>query len=385
MASNTIGDDSTMVDYDDDYTNYSSYYSYYDDVPKLTEHLIVTLTVIFAISVVLSTIGNIIVLCVMTCARRGKASPNTLMINLAMSDWTLGLVCLPVLFTATMMGEWVFGEVLCYMTPFVMKVSQVVSIFTVTVIGLDRYHVVMYPLKRKLSVKGKNMIILSIWLAAMALASPQLIYANHETRYIMIEDENVTMTYYRCGGDWPQPTDINYRVMYVWLLFIVTYVLPLILLSGCYIQVALKLWRRTLPGHIDAQRDREQAVAKRKVIRTLVSLIILFAVCWFPLNFYNLFLTYNGHYFSSHWEVTTTSRACVFIWLILSDTIFNPIVYVFLSENFRKNIKMLIYRAKHCVGMEDDYPYSDASTNISHLSTSKHRGKYSNSIALRTF
>ncbi|XP_077990786.1 neuropeptide FF receptor 2-like isoform X2 [Glandiceps talaboti] len=314
MASNTIGDDSTMVDYDDDYTNYSSYYSYYDDVPKLTEHLIVTLTVIFAISVVLSTIGNIIVLCVMTCARRGKASPNTLMINLAMSDWTLGLVCLPVLFTATMMGEWVFGEVLCYMTPFVMKVSQVVSIFTVTVIGLDRYHVVMYPLKRKLSVKGKNMIILSIWLAAMALASPQLIYANHETRYIMIEDENVTMTYYRCGGDWPQPTDINYRVMYVWLLFIVTYVLPLILLSGCYIQVALKLWRRTLPGHIDAQRDREQAVAKRK-----------------------------------------------------------------------KNIKMLIYRAKHCVGMEDDYPYSDASTNISHLSTSKHRGKYSNSIALRTF
>ncbi|XP_077989790.1 prolactin-releasing peptide receptor-like [Glandiceps talaboti] len=302
-------------------------------LPKIHDDLIIILTTIFVICVLLSSIGNIIVVCVMTCARNRKASLNTLMLNLAMSDWTLGLLCLPFLFATTMMGEWIFGEVLCSVIPFAWKVAQIVSIFTVTIIGLDRYQVVMYPLERKLSVKVKNIILLVIWIVAVILSCPLLVFASHTG--IFLEHEN--RTYYRCGGRWPVSQRFNYTEMYTWLLFILTYVIPLIILTTCYIQVTLKLWRRTLPGHVDPERDREQEVDKRKAIRTLVSLIILFAMCWLPLNVYNIFLiTYNPEYLMTHWQATVTSRACLFVWLILSDMIFNPIVYVFLSENFRK-------------------------------------------------
>ncbi|XP_077990542.1 substance-P receptor-like [Glandiceps talaboti] len=351
-------------------------YPNYFIIPRIQDHLIKILTAVFAISVVLSSVGNVVVVCVMTCARRRKASLNTLMLNLAMSDWTLGLLCLPFLFAGTMMGEWIFGKVMCAVVPFVWKVAQIVSIFTVTVIGLDRYYVVMYPLKRKLSMKGKNIIIIVIWVAAAALSSPQCIYATLGERFTHEENR----TFYICYGHWPS---VNYKEMYVWLLFTLTYLIPLILLSTCYVQIALKLWRRTLPGHIDAQRDREQEATKRKAIRTLISLIILFAVCWLPVNFYNLFvITYNPVYLRTHWENTVTSRACIFIWLILSDTVFNPIAYVFLSENFRKNIKILVVRIKSSLGMDVEYPYSDGSSNATY--TTRFRVKQSESVPMKT-
>ncbi|XP_077989818.1 substance-K receptor-like [Glandiceps talaboti] len=76
-----------------------------------------------------------------------------------------------------------------------------------------------------------------------------------------------------------------------------------------------------------------------KTIRTLISIVILFAICWLPVNLYNLVLvTYNPEYLETHRLTADVIRACSYIWPILSDSIFNPIVYVFLSDEFRSDM-----------------------------------------------
>ncbi|XP_070533437.1 neuropeptide Y receptor type 1-like isoform X3 [Ptychodera flava] len=107
-----------------------SYSYYYEDVyslPRMDQAAVHILSPIFILGVVVSTVGNIVVILVITCKKNSKASFNTLILNLAISDWTLSLLCLPFVFTSAVMGEWIFGDVICRLAPFALKFFKILS------------------------------------------------------------------------------------------------------------------------------------------------------------------------------------------------------------------------------------------------------------------
>nr|XP_006813757.1 PREDICTED: probable G-protein coupled receptor 83-like [Saccoglossus kowalevskii] len=264
-------------------------------------------------------------------------------------------------------------------------VSEAVSIFTLTAIGIDRYYVVMYPLRPRTDNRKKKIIILVTWILATGLSAPKP-WVLQLYSYPLVDGK----TAHSCSPNWPS---IEHKHRYDWALVIILFALPLVLLSFCYGRVARKLWLRSLPGNADPERDREQKKSKEKTVKMLISVVVLFALCWLPLNVYNIVLSYYPEYFRSHQQETRISRASVLIWLTLSDTIINPIVYVFLSDRFRKDLKNMFYQwTRRCRSDGDDFytggyattsaydtsPYTTRRTRLSPNMSSTDMGRNTN-------
>ncbi|XP_070533436.1 substance-K receptor-like isoform X2 [Ptychodera flava] len=124
----------------------------------------------------------------------------------------------------------------------------------------------------------------------------------------------------------------------------------LLILGVCYFRAAFKLGRRKLPGSSNQTRDKQQLRVKRKAMATLISAVILFAICWLPVHVYNLFfLTYNPQYLQSRPKITMTARACVFVWMVIVDAVINPVIYVFISDRFKRDICRLSFTCRRAV------------------------------------
>ncbi|XP_002731479.1 substance-K receptor-like [Saccoglossus kowalevskii] len=299
------------------------------------------LTILFFLTVALSIVGNVVVICVLTFGARKKRDFNIFLLNLAVADWTLAIFSMPFSFINAMQGEWIFGGcVMCSVTAFIKKVSEAVSIFTLTAIGIDRYYAVMYPLRNRMSSSRPRIVIGGIWAISTCLSVVKPIVSYTKT-YPLDMYSNNTVTI--CKEWWPNDT---LQIVYELTLFVATYVAPLTVLSFTYTKVAMKLWTRSIPGNADQGRDASHNRSKKKTIKMLVSIVVLFALCWMPLNLFYLITLFNDntvHEYSQQ-KATTTAYLCVLIWIAVTDSFINPIIYVFLNDGFRGDMKRFFRR-----------------------------------------
>lgn len=79
-----------------------------------------------------------------------------------------------------------------------------------------------------------------------------------------------------------------------------------------------------------------QARAKKKSIKLLIAVVIVFALCWMPLNLYHLLTDFHPDA-----KTFNYSNVTFFIchWIAISSTCFNPFVYCWFNEHFRKEVK----------------------------------------------
>lgn len=121
------------------YHNRSMYYTDYD-VPSLamSTNVQILVIVLYTISTLLSVIGNLVVIGVLSTRSRGRADLNTFLLNLAIADFLMAIFCMPFSFTQTMLGEWVFGRLMCPVVMFIQIWSVTVSIYINVSIGIDR-------------------------------------------------------------------------------------------------------------------------------------------------------------------------------------------------------------------------------------------------------
>ncbi|XP_070543816.1 substance-P receptor-like [Ptychodera flava] len=137
------------------------------------------------------------------------------------------------------------------------QIAVIVSILTLTAVGVDRYFAVFYPLKVRVTKNRSKTVFIFIWLLAGSLATIQTVFVRVEHR---IYDDGII---YFCSEWHP---DLVFAKYYEILMLLVTYVIPLCILCFTYIAVGLRLWGRTIPGNADQSRDQGQAKAKKKVI-----------------------------------------------------------------------------------------------------------------------
>lgn len=63
---------------------------------------------------------------------------NIYLINLSASDLAMSLFCIPYTYTNFVLNRWIFPLALCPIVNFVQACSVFVSVWTLTVIGIDR-------------------------------------------------------------------------------------------------------------------------------------------------------------------------------------------------------------------------------------------------------
>ena len=165
------------------------------------------------------------------------------------------------------------GTITCKLFCYAVLVSIAASVITLTIISIDRFFVIYYPLKLTLFHKHKT-ITMIIWSVSLPAITP----------YILLFKVEKFRDHYVCLPEWPWSKNIieTYLVMRAFHIygFIVFYALPLLITALVNCLVARRVWFHKSPGN--ASSNRASKAARRKVIRMLAIVVVGFALCWLP-------------------------------------------------------------------------------------------------------
>ncbi len=126
-----------------------------------------------------------------------------------------------------LLDNWPFGTVLCKLGPFIQATSVYVSTFSMTIIAIDRYQVLVGLLGKRFTTSvPTGLIILSIWLWSGILSIPHA-YFNEVVELFTFK------TLIRCRAVYPDPND-KYRQWITVLTFSTQYLIPLLITSKQY-------------------------------------------------------------------------------------------------------------------------------------------------------
>ncbi|XP_063976717.1 prolactin-releasing peptide receptor-like [Diachasmimorpha longicaudata] len=275
---------------------------------------------LYAAIFLIGVFGNALVCYVVARNTQMQTVTNLFITNLALSDVLLCVLAVPFTPLYTFLGRWVFGQTLCHLVPYAQGVSIYISTFTLTSIAVDRFLVIIYPFRPRMKIKICVWVILGIWAFALLLTLPYGLYMTLEEPF----------TY--CEEHWPS---VRLRKLFSSFTSILQFVVPFFVIAFCYICVSIKLNHRvrSKPGTKTGKQEEVDRERKKRTNRMLIAMVAIFGVCWLPLNMLNVVDDFYAD--TNHWMYY---RLCFFIthWLAMSSTCYNPFLYAWLNDNFRK-------------------------------------------------
>ncbi|XP_074526737.1 LOW QUALITY PROTEIN: tachykinin receptor 1a [Halichoeres trimaculatus] len=280
--------------------------------------------------VIVSVVGNIVVIWIIMAHKRMRTVTNYFLLNLAFAEASMSAFNTVINFTYAVHNEWYFGLVYCRFHNFFPIAAVFASIYSMTAIAMDRYVAIIHPLQQRMSSTETKVVVGVIWMLALLLAFPQYYYSTTD----QLPDRVV------CYIDWPEFTVCDFKKMYFVSVTILLYFLPLMVMGCAYLVVGLTLWASEIPGD-SSDRYKEQLNAKRKVVKMMIVVVCTFAICWLPFHVY--FLLYQ--FFPDMFQERFIQQIYLAImWLAMSSTMYNPIIYCCLNDRFRAGFK----QAFHC-------------------------------------
>lgn len=103
-------------------------------------------------------------------------------------------------------------------------------------------------------------------------------------------------------------------------------------------QMAIKLWGSKTPGNAENSRDLNLLKNKKKVIKMLLIVVILFCLAWFPLQLYNV-LNVTWPSINEYRHINIIFLCCD--WLAMSNSCYNPFIYGI--YNVSRSTKLILF------------------------------------------
>ncbi|XP_007954194.1 bombesin receptor subtype-3 [Orycteropus afer afer] len=295
----------------------------------------------YAVIISVGILGNAILIKVFFKTKSMQTVPNIFITSLAFGDLLLLLTCVPVDATHYLADGWLFGRIGCKVLSFIRLTSVGVSVFTLTILSADRYKAVVKPLERQPS----NAILKTcakagcVWVVSMIIAVPEAIFSNVYT----FQDRNKNVTYESCAS-YPVSERLVQEIHSL-LCFLVFYIIPLSIISVYYSLIARTLYKSTLNIPTEEQSQaRKQIESRKRIAKTVLVLVALFALCWLPNHLLYLYhsFTYQTHDPSAiHFMATIISRVMAF-----SNSCVNPFALYWLSKTFQQHFKAQLFCCK---------------------------------------
>jgi hypothetical protein len=133
---------------------------------------------------------------------------------------------------------------MCKVAPFAATLSVNVSIFTLVAISLDRYYVILYPFRPKMSLTHCYSIIFIIWIAAITISSVNLF------NYLVTPDQQCLP---------------NYLALFEWhsvFLVFIQYLVPFLIITFTYFRIGYHIYFDDSPNSV----TKNQGKNKKKVL-----------------------------------------------------------------------------------------------------------------------
>lgn len=292
--------------------------------PLLQQPRDVLVVVLYGVIVLVSVFGNALVCHVVLRSRKMHTKTNVLIANLAVSDLLMTTLTIPLSASRFLLDNWPFGEVLCYLAPFLQVTFVYVSTLSMTWIACDRYSVIVYPLRLRRLCPGHRAVV-CIWVLAGVLSLPHAVF----NRVVSLFTYRMLV---RCQVQYPAPS-AEFRRWLTLATFLTQYVLPLALTAFMYSRVSHTLWTRKALGALTREQQAWHTRSKHKSLKMLVLVVLCFAICWLPLNVYHLVVHFRAH---DGPDRHNSSLFIFFHWLAMSSVCYNPFIYCWLNDSFRR-------------------------------------------------
>ncbi|NXD14473.1 SSR4 protein, partial [Nothocercus nigrocapillus] len=282
----------------------------------------VVIQCIYALVCLLGLLGNSLVIFVILRYAKMKTATNIYLLNLAIAD-ELFMLSIPFVATSAALHHWPFGRALCRTVLGVDGLNMFTSVFCLTVLSLDRYIAVVHPLRAATYRRPRvaKMVNGGVWLLSLLVASPIPIFAGTATTH---DGQAVA-----CNLLWPSPAWSAAFVVYTTLL---GFLLPVLAMGLCYLLIVGKM--RVVAQRVGWQQRRR---SEGKLTRLVLMVVAMFVVCWMPfyvVQLVNLLLP-------GRLDATVNNASLI---LSYSNSCANPILYGFLSENFRHSFHGVLRR-----------------------------------------
>lgn len=129
-----------------------------------------TIVVMYTTVIIVSVTGNALVVFCILSTRRMRTPTNYFLLNLAVADVLMAVVCVPFTFVANvLMSRWPFGRALCPVVTYVQTVAVFLGAFTLVAVSVDRFRAVARPLRPRMSVRTT---CAAIWFLSLAVPLP---------------------------------------------------------------------------------------------------------------------------------------------------------------------------------------------------------------------
>ncbi|XP_044756801.1 RYamide receptor isoform X1 [Coccinella septempunctata] len=292
----------------------------------------------YAIIFVVALVGNLFVCYVVLASPRMRTVTNYFILNLSIGDVLITILCVPFTCISMMNQYWPFGSFLCPVISYVQAISVFISAYTLVAISIDKYMVIMWPLRPRISKKAATWAIMAIWIFAGLTVWPTAAF----TELVQPSEHFVRCDKYVCQENYKE-VGVEYGKLYSSVLMVLQYVIPFTVLLISYTSIAVIIWCHRIPGEAENSRDRRIARSKRKMVKMMVTVVCVFTVCWLPYNILMIFVesirvdVLEMLYFPFHG-------------LAMSHACYNPIIYCYMNSRFKESLNHILRRIPGCKG-----------------------------------
>ncbi|KAH8411175.1 hypothetical protein KR222_009649, partial [Zaprionus bogoriensis] len=294
--------------------------------------------VLYGLVCIVGLFGNTLVIYVVLRFSKMQTVTNIYILNLAIADECF-LIGIPFLLYTMRICSWRFGELMCKAYMVSTSITSFTSSIFLLIMSADRYIAVCHPISspRFRTLHIAKLVSALAWSTSAVLMLPVMLYAS------TVEQEDGVN--YSCNIMWPDTYKKHSGSTFILYTFFLGFATPLCFILSFYYLVIRKL-RSVGPKHTAKSKERRRA--HRKVTRLVLTVITVYICCWLPHWMSQLALI------NSNPTQRDLSRLEILIFLLLgalvySNSAVNPILYAFLSENFRKSF----FKAFTCVTQQD--------------------------------
>lgn len=302
--------------------------------------LVVT-AIVYGLTFLVGIVGNSLIVHSVVHFRCMKSLSNVFLASLASADLILIVFCVPVKFAQLFSYTWTFGKFLCKFVHYVQNLSAICSVFTLTAISIERYYAIMYPLECRhiCTMSQTRIIIILTWLASIILATPVLWVQ------ILREVGDEAHRGYWCIRDWDNP--LVWKIYELYMLAIIL-VIPVIIMTYSYARICHKLWAAVHNRAADFPMSQSTVYIDSstnkmtQVIKMLIVVVVIFIICWTPILVINVLIAFGIIPKLNYGYMKAIKTA--FHLFSYSNSCANPIIYGFMSRNFRASYKAALLK-----------------------------------------
>ncbi|XP_074513204.1 galanin receptor type 1b [Sebastes fasciatus] len=296
----------------------------------------VVVPVVFGLIFVVGVVGNSLVMVVIGKVkysvggggggrgggRRSGSQTNIFILNLSLADLLFLIFCVPFQATIYSLPDWVFGAFLCRFGHYFSSVSMLVSIFTLVLVSVDRYIAVVRSKNSPCVRNRRNALagVCAIWALSLLVSVP---VAQHQVLTDHPSAPNRTF----CWEQWSGASRHTYKVT----VLLLGYLLPLLLISCCYSKVLFHLHKKM------KNMSKKSERSKRKTAQTVLLVVTAFTICWMPHHIIAMWVEFGTFPLNDASFAFRIVSHC----LSYGNSCVNPVLYAFLSENFRTSCRQV--------------------------------------------